>query len=175
MSKVTPLTKYLVLCVAVIGIVGCDRVSKRVASEALSSMPTQSYLFDVVRLSYAENPGSFLSLGAKLRPSVRFALFTLGSGALLSFLVVYAVRHRWSGLELLGLAVLVAGGASNWADRLTDGRVVDFLNIGVGPIRTGIFNVADIAVSAGVVILLFSEYSRRPMRRRAAEFDRRDR
>ena len=168
MSKLRPLTRYLLLLVAVAGIVGCDRVSKHVASETLSSMPTQSYFFDVVRLSYAENPGSFLSLGAKLPQPVRFALFTLGSGVLLGLLVVYAVRHRWTGPELLGLAMLVAGGASNWADRLTDGLVIDFLNVGLGPVRTGIFNVADMAISAGVVILLLSEYLRRGLRRRAA-------
>ena len=135
MRKVTEFTKYILLLVAVVGIVGCDRVSKHVAAETLSSMPTQSYFFDVVRLSYAENPGSFLSLGARLPEPVRFALFTLGAGVLLALLVGYAIRTRWSGVDLLGLAMLVAGGASNWADRLSDGRVVDFLNIGVGPVE----------------------------------------
>jgi signal peptidase II len=79
---------------------------------------------------------------------------------LLVGLTIHAVLARWSGASLLGLTLFVAGGASNWVDRLSDGRVVDFLNVGVGPIRTGIFNVADMAILAGVVIVFVSEYSR---------------
>jgi signal peptidase II len=59
---------------------------------------------------------------------------------------------------LFGIAIFVAGGASNWVDRLPDGRVVDFLNVGVGPIRTGVFNVADMAIMAAAAILMLSEY-----------------
>jgi signal peptidase II len=158
MPKLKALVKYLLLLAAVASIVGCDRVSKRVATDILAGEPTQSHFFDTVRLSYAENPGSFLSLGAELPESVRFVLFTLGTPILLVVLVVVAFRTRWSGARLAGLAMFIAGGASNWADRLSDGRVVDFLNLGIGPIRTGIFNVADVAISAGIVILLCSEY-----------------
>jgi signal peptidase II len=123
-------------------------VTKHEATETLAGTPTQSYLFDVIRLSYAENTGSFLSLGADLPERFRFTLFVLGSGSLLVFLLVYAIRARWSGGKLFALGLFVAGGASNWADRLVVGHVVDFLNVGVGPIRTGIFNVADVAILA---------------------------
>lgn len=165
MSQVKVLVKHLLLLVAVVCIVGCDRVSKHVATEVLAGEPTQSYFFDIVRLSYAENTGSFLSFGAELPEAVRFTLFVLGAGVLLVFLVVYAIRARWSGASLVGAAVFFSGGASNWVDRVADGRVVDFLNVGVGPIRTGIFNVADMAILAGVVILIFSEYWRGPKER----------
>ncbi|MGH7186149.1 MAG: signal peptidase II, partial [Pseudomonadota bacterium] len=46
-----------------------------------------------------------------------------------------------------------AEGRAHWA-----GRVIDFLNVGLGPFRTGIFNVADVAIMAGVAILLFEGY-----------------
>jgi signal peptidase II len=160
MSKIKVLTKRLLLLAAVVSIVACDRVSKHVATEVLAGEPTQSYFLDTVRLSYAENPGSFLSLGAELPEPVRFTLFTLGAGVLLVLLIVYAIRTRCSGASLLGLAMFATGGASNWVDRLSDGRVVDFLNVGIGPIRTGIFNVADMAILAGIGILLVSEYCR---------------
>ncbi|NOU23715.1 MAG: signal peptidase II, partial [Methyloglobulus sp.] len=51
-------------------------------------------------------------------------------------------------------SLLLAGGAGNLIDRVMCGYVVDFMNIGVGSLRTGIFNVADIAVSVGVLILI---------------------
>ena len=51
--------------------------------------------------------------------------------------------------------IFLAGGASNLIDRFTHGGyVVDFINLGIGSLRTGIFNVADIAITLGVLILL---------------------
>ena len=51
-----------------------------------------------------------------------------------------AIRLRWQGMTLVGVGLFVAGGASNWADRLFHGHVVDFLNVGIGSFRTGVFN-----------------------------------
>ena len=160
MSELKTVAKRLLLLALVVGIVGCDRVSKHVAAQTLAGEPAQSYLLDTVQLSYAENPGSFLSLGAELPELVRFAIFTLGVGIVLVWLTAHAILARWSGASLVGVTMFVAGGASNWVDRLSDGIVVDFLKVGVGPIRTGIFNVADMALMAGLVILCLSEIFR---------------
>ena len=160
MSKENKVLRILFVLVAAGGVVGCDRLSKQVATETLAGEPTRSYFFDMLRLNYMENTGSFLSLGAQLPEVVRFNLFVVGVAAILVGLVVYAFLHRWTGPRLFGLAIFVAGGASNWIDRLTSGGVVDFLNVGVGPVRTGIFNVADIAIMAGLVLLVFGDYSR---------------
>jgi signal peptidase II len=57
--------------------------------------------------------------------------------------------------------LIASGGVGNWIDRLTnDGRVTDFLNLGIGSLRTGIFNVADMVLMAGVALFLLG--SRRP-------------
>jgi len=71
-------------------------------------------------------------------------------------LVGAAVRFQWRGWLLIGTSLVLAGGASNWVDRVVRGSVVDFLNIGVGPLRTGIFNVADMAIMLGVAVLLLA-------------------
>jgi signal peptidase II len=147
----------LVLLLTVGGTIACDRVTKHVASTTLAGTARQSFLADTVRLEYAENTGGFLSLGADLPPAMRTGLFTIASGALLVLLVAAAIRFRWTGWPLLALAFFTAGGASNWVDRATRGSVVDFLNVGVGPFRTGIFNVADLAIVLGVAIFAFSE------------------
>jgi signal peptidase II len=139
------------------GTIACDRVTKHVASTTLAGTARQSFLADTVRLEYAENSGGFLSLGADLPPAIRTGLFTIASGALLVILVAAAIRFRWTGWPLLALAFFTAGGASNWLDRATRGSVIDFLNVGVGPLRTGIFNVADLAIMLGVAIFVFSE------------------
>jgi signal peptidase II len=98
-----------------------------------------------------------LSVGDGLEPGLRAAIFTVATGAMLLALIVVAVRRRLSGWPALGLALFVAGGLSNWIDRVTQGRVVDFLNVGVGPFRTGVFNVADLAIMVGAVVFAWGE------------------
>jgi signal peptidase II len=153
-SGFTKVGTRLVLVIAIGATIGCDRVTKQVAATKLTGMPRQSFLGDTIRLEYVENTGAFLGLGANWPPAVRTALFGIGSGLLL-LMSVLAVRHRWPGLALVGMALFVAGGSSNLLDRLTRGSVIDFMNVGLGPLRTGIFNVADMAImlGAGLVIL----------------------
>jgi signal peptidase II len=139
-----------VLIIAALAIIGCDRVTKHVATTMLAGMPEQSYLAETVRVGYTENSGGFLSLGAGLPPAARTAIFTVATGIALLILATLAVRRGTNDLATWGVTVFVAGGASNWIDRIMRGSVVDFLNVGVGPVRTGIFNVADVAVMLGV-------------------------
>ena len=56
---------------------------------------------------------------------------------------------------LIAFVLLFGGGVSNLIDRLiNNGRVVDFVSIGIGPLRTGIFNVADVYIMAGVLLIV---------------------
>lgn len=65
------------------------------------------------------------------------------------------MRGHWSGTLLFGTALFVTGGALNLADRIVRGSVVDFMNVGIGPVRTGIFNVADMAIMLGLAMMAF--------------------
>jgi signal peptidase II len=147
-----------VVALLVAGTVGCDRVTKRLAAERLAGLPTQSFFADTVRLSYAENSGGFLSLGDALPDWARTAVFTVATGVFLFALGAIAWRSGWQRWRTVALSLFVAGGLSNWVDRLADGTVVDFLNVGIGGVRTGIFNVADMAIMAGVALLLVVEW-----------------
>src|SRR5580704_7280413 len=149
----------LALLVAIGATIGCDRVTKHVAATTLAGTPGRSFLADIVRLEYIENTGGFLSLGATLPLSARMALFTIGTGLMLLVVTAAAIRCRWSDWPMLGLSLFVAGGASNWVDRVARGSVVDFINLGIGPVRTGIFNVADAAIMLGVGVILAGLHS----------------
>ena len=149
--------RRVALLVLVATTVGCDRVSKHFASRELAGEPRQSFLADTVRLEYTENTGAFLSFGHNWHPAARHGVFTIGTGLILCGMVAAAFRFRLSGPALVGLALYFAGGASNLADRVTRGSVIDFLNVGVGPLRTGIFNVADMAILLGVGIFIFTK------------------
>jgi len=142
----------LLTCV-IVATVGCDRITKQAAISRLAGSPTRSFLDDTLRLEYTENPGAFLSLGENLSPAVRGALFTFGTAFLLIGITAAAARFRWNRARVFGVALLVAGGGSNWFDRVMRGSVTDFLNVGVGPLRTGVFNVADVAILAGAALI----------------------
>lgn len=140
--------------------IACDRVTKHLATSALAGMPTRSFLADTIRLSYVENTGGFLGLGSELPVVVRTAVFTGATGLMLIALVVLAVRRKWQGWSALGITLFVAGGTSNLVDRIARGSVVDFLNVGIGPLRTGVFNVADMAIMLGAVLFIVTERRR---------------
>jgi signal peptidase II len=143
----------LVLLIAICATIGCDRVTKHIAATTLSGTQSRSFLADTFRLEYVENAGAFLGLGAGWPLPVRTALFGMGNAVLLVALAVTAMRLRWPRPALLGVALFVAGGASNLLDRFTYGKVIDFMNVGLGPLRTGIFNVADMAIMLGVGVI----------------------
>ena len=153
----TLVARWCVVLLLVASTVGCDVVTKRLAAESLAGLPAQSFLGDTVRLTYVENAGGFLNLGATLPPWARMAVFTVAVGAFLFLMVAAAWRNGWRRWHTVALSLLLAGGFSNWVDRLSDGRVIDFLNIGIGGLRTGIFNVADVAIMVGVALVLFAE------------------
>ena len=100
------------LLVGIVLTIGCDRVTKRVAADVLAGTPGRSYLGDTIRLAYAENTGGFLSLGAELPPAARTAIFTVGNAVLIAGMVVLAIRSRYRGWALAGVALFAAGGLS---------------------------------------------------------------
>lgn len=145
---------HALLWLLVVATIGCDRVTKQLASIALAGQPSRSFFADLIRMQYVENPGGFLGFGAAWPAEARAAVFGVTTAVVLMALLAVAMRGRWTGAPMVGTMLCVAGGASNWIDRLLHGRVVDFLTLGYGPLRTGIFNVADVAVLVGGVLLV---------------------
>jgi signal peptidase II len=106
-------------------------------------------------LQLAHNHGAFLGLGSSFPENLRESLFSLGVAGMLIALLGYILFSKSaSPSSVLAYALLLAGGLGNLIDRLIyGGDVVDFINMGIGPIRTGVFNVADMVVVAGALML----------------------
>jgi signal peptidase II len=158
---VTTGVRLALLALVVTSTIGCDRVTKQMATTFLADQPARSFLADSIRLEYAENTGGFLSLGEGLPPGARTALFTVAVGMVLLGVLAALLRLQRPWWRALALALLFAGGVSNWIDRVFRGSVVDFLNVGIGRLRTGIFNVADMAIMLGLALLVLGEWSAR--------------
>ncbi len=145
--------------------VGCDHAAKQLAVSALAGAAPVALLGDAVRLELVRNAGSFLSLGGSLPQAVRDLVFLVLAPLGLALACAHLARSGPPGISsVIALALLAGGGLGNWLDRLIHGgAVTDFVSIGLGPLRTGIFNVADVCIMAGLALLLFTE--RRPSSR----------
>lgn len=148
--------RVLILLIILLITVGCDQLTKKMAREQLAPGETVVLMDGAVRLHYSENHGAFLSAGAGLGETARFAIFTVGVAVILLILSFYLLTAReLSVWPAVSMALVVGGGLGNLVDRvLREGAVVDFLNVGIGPVRTGIFNLADVFIVAGVAFLL---------------------
>ena len=97
--------------------VGCDRVTKHIASVSLADGRSESYLAETVRFEYVENSGAFLGLGKDLPEWVRTSVFSVGTGVLLVAIAIMARTHLAHTRTVFGLTLFAAGGVSNLFDR----------------------------------------------------------
>jgi signal peptidase II len=156
--------RVLIVTVITFFSVAIDQGTKWFAAEHLPKFQMTSYWGDLLRIGYAENTGAFLGLGSGLSDSAKFIIFVCAVGAILLALLVYIFRTQSQPkLGIIALSLIFSGGISNFYDRaMNNGAVIDFLNLGIGSLRTGIFNVADMAIMAGVFVLLFVKTEDKP-------------
>jgi signal peptidase II len=161
-KRVVSFKRIQLMAPVILSCVGCDQITKAVARESLADSPGRSFFWDLFRLQFAENSGAFLGMGSGLPESVRFWVFIITVGAVLLGITVWTFfsRNLRPG-GVVALSLVLGGGLSNLYDRVfNDGAVVDFLNLGLGGLRTGIFNIADVAITSGIILLLISEFVR---------------
>lgn len=139
--------------------IGCDQATKGWARAYLDNREPLSFLNDTIRLIYVENTGAFMSWGAEWSKEMSFWVFTILPIALLgSFLwYVFKTWQKLTLLQALSFCMIFSGGIGNVIDRVVRHRhVTDFINLGFQDFRTGIFNIADLYVTCGVLLFAFS-------------------
>ena len=156
--------RVLIIFFILLACIVCDRITKNIARQNLSQNEVIHLLYDTVRLQYAENTGAFLSLGSDISDPVRYIVFTLLVGFFLACLLTYLLLSKQlTRLQIIAMSLVLSGGIGNLIDRIAnEGRVFDFMNVGIGPLRTGIFNVADMSITFGVLWFLFLAIKNRP-------------
>jgi signal peptidase II len=131
-------------------VVGLDQWTKHWASAHLALQPPVRLLGDFLMLTYTRNSGVAFGLGAGT--GFPYYLFSIAAAVVI---VLMFLRGRVHGLlRQTALALILGGALGNLVDRLKTGDVVDFIQILWG--RFPVFNVADTAVSVGVVLFAWS-------------------
>lgn len=135
------------------GVFLSDCASKRVAVEQLSpAYVPHEILGDLLRftLAYNQRASMGLSAGAATRWIVAGAAILMLLGT-----AIWLLRtHRRDPALYSGSALVAAGAMGNLVDRIRwDRGVVDFIDIGIGQTRFWIFNIADVAVFCGAIVL----------------------
>jgi signal peptidase II len=155
-------SRILFFCLLSLSLISWDRASKDLAKEYLRNRPPRSFLHDGFRLEYVENTGAAMSMGDSLDPRLSFWLLGILPMAVLSGMFAYViVRIRTiRPAKLMALSLIFAGGMGNILDRLLfDRHVTDFMNVGIFSLRSGIFNFADVWITAGALWMIIHQSS----------------
>lgn len=161
------------LLLAVAALVGLDQWTKQLAEAYLQvgvvrPLLSLGPLGDVCYLTLAHNAGAFLSLGAGLEGALHLAVMVLVPLVALAAILFLLSQPVWKASAkplpayLQAIFALALAGGSNIFDRAVHGVVTDYLNFGVGTLRTGIMNLADLYIMAAVVVALVAVVRMKP-------------
>lgn len=141
---------------------GCDQLSKRIVRNNIHDYQEIALVKGHLTLTKVENTGAFLSLGHALPQQLKTVLLAVLPLLALTIAVVYlVVNDRITHLRAGGICFLVGGGMGNILDRLFYGSVTDFLHLQYGEFQTGIFNLADVSIVIGLVLIIISSYTQK--------------
>jgi len=150
-----PVIRILLILTLVVVNIGCDQVSKKIVRRTVYPYEMIHFLNDHLTVTRVENSGAFLSAGDSLPRSARYIFLSLVPLAtvLLGFIYVFTRPGIPRGM-LVGICFVIGGGMGNLFDRIEYGSVTDFLHIHFGSFQTGIFNLADVSIITGILVVL---------------------
>lgn len=146
---------FLILLIITTNI-GCDQVSKKIVRKNVAPYESIRVFDKHITITNVENTGAFLSLGSSFPRTVKNILLSLLPLVAIVFGVQYLItRPSLPGPTLTGFSFVIGGGIGNLFDRIAYGSVTDFLHIDLGFFQSGIFNMADLSIMTGVLIIFY--------------------
>lgn len=168
MSPVLQKKNTLFIILTILSLVCFDQITKLIAKIYLQPIHSIQVIGDFLRLTYVENPG--MAFGIQLGNKLLFNVLSIIAVVIIS---IYLIKMRDHNLLRFSFAIILGGAFGNLIDRFLYGRVVDFVDVEFFDIhfrgvkflfleippysmeRWPVFNVADMAVSIGMILIIF--------------------
>lgn len=148
-------TKALILAGVLVGVLLLDVSTKLLVQQHFYLYQQVDIVGEYVRLTYIHNPGA--AFGIHLGEYSRQIFLVLSLVALGALVGMYWFTPATDRTRLGAIALICAGAIGNLIDRIRlEAGVVDFIDVGYGTVRWPVFNVADMAVTAGAIVLALS-------------------
>lgn len=163
--------KIFNILIIILIVVAFDQATKYLAIAFLQPRGSITILGDFLRLTYVENPG--MAFGIEIDNKILFNILSIIAVLIIFY---YLFKLRSHPLLRFSFAIILGGAFGNLLDRFIRGRVVDFLDVEFFDInfsggtfllwnfpaysmyRWPVFNIADMAVSIGMLIILFTTF-----------------
>jgi signal peptidase II len=147
--------KIVLFASVVASILALDVTTKLLVQQHFHLFQQVDIVGEYVRLTYIYNPGA--AFGIHLGEYSRQIFLVLSLVALAALVGMYWFTPASDRVRLTAISLICAGAVGNLIDRIrSEAGVVDFIDIGVGDVRWPVFNVADMAVTIGAIILALS-------------------
>lgn len=137
-----------------------DQLSKVLIRENIDQYSEIKLIGEYFILTNVENSGAFLGMGSDFSPFIKTIFLLILPIIILACIMIYVYRDKEiDKISLIGFCFIIGGGIANIYDRIMYGSVTDFLFIDLGGIfKTGIFNIADLSVTTGMILILLMSF-----------------
>jgi signal peptidase II len=151
-------TAYIIILIAIN--IALDQISKIIVRQSVIPHSQSEIIGDFFTLHNVENSGAFLGMGSDLSPILKWIFLLILPVLVLGWVVRHIIKEKnIDKMSLIGFCCIVGGGIANVFDRFMYGSVTDFLHIDLGGVfRTGIFNIADLSVTTGMIMILLASF-----------------
>ncbi|MEZ4803240.1 MAG: signal peptidase II [Gelidibacter sp.] len=154
------LSRTVSIILLIVANIALDQISKVIVRAEVAKNEIIPIVGENFILTKVENKGAFLGMGSELGDSSRLIFLLILPIVVLGYVVYYIFKNKTlDRLSIIAFCCIIGGGVANVFDRLVYGEVTDFFHINLGGVfKTGIFNVADMSVSFGMILLLVASF-----------------
>lgn len=152
-------SRIIVILFLILTNVGCDQISKNVVRNTIRTYDRIEVFKQNFIITKVENNGAAWSIGSDLNPILKIAFLQIVPLIFLVLLLrLILIKTNYPKEVLLGFTFVIGGGIGNLYDRIAHGSVTDFLILDFGIISTEIFNMADVSITLGVILVIVSSF-----------------
>src|SRR5690606_6744992 len=154
--------RTLFILVVIVVTIAVDQISKFLIDRFMKLGEVIMIFDSYFMLNYVKNEGAFLGMGSDLNPTLKVLLLHILPLVVLAFVLRHIlVDKSIDKLSLFAFSSIIGGGIANVFDRIAHGAVIDFFNIWINDyFHTGIFNMADLSVTTGLIILVMTSFKK---------------